>query len=120
MTLLLGLIVAVAVWRTDRRRPRTPLEPETAYRGVVRLARRLGFAPSPSQTAYEYARALGEVLPRARVDLHTVARAKVEVAYGRQQLGADRLRALRAAQRRLRVALLGLLVRRRALRRRWR
>ena len=120
VTLLLGLIVAVAAWRTDRRRPRTPLEPETAYRGVVRLARRLGFAPSPSQTAYEYARALGEVLPSARVDLHTVARAKVEVAYGRQQLGADRLQALRAAQRRLRVALLGLLVRRRALFRRWR
>lgn len=118
-TLLLGLMVGFLAWRTGRRGSPGPVEPESAYRGVVRLARRLGFAPSPSQTAYEYARALGEILPNARLDLQTVARAKVEVAYGRQHLGADRLHALRAAQRRLRVALLGLLVRRRALFRRW-
>ena len=56
---------------------------------------------------------LAEVLPNARPDLQTVARAKVEVAYGRREIPADRLRAIRDAQRRLRVALLGLVFRRR-------
>ena len=120
VTLLLGLMIGLLAWRTGRRRVVAAVEPERAYRGVVRLAQRLGFAPRPSQTAYEYARALGEILPNARLDLQTVARAKVEVAYGRQHLGEDRLHALRAAQRRLRVALLRLLLRRRALFRRWR
>jgi hypothetical protein len=47
-----------------------------------------------------------------------VARAKVEVAYGRGRLGEDRLRGLRDAQRRLRVALLALAFRRRERRER--
>jgi hypothetical protein len=41
-----------------------------------------------------------------------VARAKVEVAYGRRTLGADGIRALRDAQRRLRLGLLRLALRR--------
>ena len=47
-----------------------------------------------------------------------MARAKVEVAYGRGELGDDRLRTLRDAQRRLRVALLALVFRRRERRER--
>ncbi len=42
----------------------------------------------------------------------TVARAKVETAYGRQVLGAERMASLQSAQRRLRVALLRLAFRR--------
>jgi hypothetical protein len=84
----------------------------------VGLARRFGFAPRPSQTVFEYSAALGEVLPNARPDLQTVARAKVEVAYGRGRLGEDRLRSLRDAQRRLRIALLALILHRRERRER--
>jgi hypothetical protein len=82
------------------------------YAGVGRLAARFGFGPRPTQTAYEYAAALGDVLPDIRPELHTVAAAKVEVAYGRRTLGEDRIRALRESYRRLRIAMLRLLFRR--------
>jgi hypothetical protein len=48
----------------------------------------------------------------AKPELETVARAKVEVAYGRSTLSDARLRALRDAHRRLRVTLLRLAFRR--------
>ena len=51
-------------------------------------------------------------------ELEVVARAKVESVYAREILGEERLEGLRAAQRRLRVALLRLLVHRRDRRRR--
>jgi hypothetical protein len=70
------------------------------------LAGRFGFGPRPQQTVYEYAGALGEVVPTARVELTTVARAKVEVAYGRHELGEDRLRIVGDAYRRIRLAVL--------------
>ncbi len=115
--MVVGLLLAVAMGALAfvawQRGPRKPVEPDAAWRGVVGLARRFGFAPRPNQTVYEYSAALGEVLPNARPDLQTVARAKVEVAYGRRQLPDERMRAIRDAQRRLRVALLGLLFRRR-------
>jgi transglutaminase-like putative cysteine protease len=101
--------VAFAAWQ---RGPRGPTTPDGAYDGVTRLATRLGFGPRPTQTAYEYAAALGDVLPNIRPELQTVATAKVEVAYGRRTLGEDRIRALRASYRRLRVSLLRLLFRR--------
>lgn len=113
----LGLLLAIAMGALAfiawQRGPRTTVEPDTVYRSLVGLARRFGFAPRPSQTIFEYTGALGEILPGARPDLQTVADAKVEVAYGRRELGPERLRSLRDAQRRLRVAMLGLLFRRR-------
>jgi transglutaminase-like putative cysteine protease len=113
--LLLALVaVLFVVWQ---RGPRGELTAESAWRSISRLAGRFGFGPRPTQTVYEYAGALGDVLPMARPELQTVARAKVEVAYGHRQLGADRLTALRDAQRRLRVALLRLAFRRRRPRR---
>jgi transglutaminase-like putative cysteine protease len=120
--IVIGLLLAIAmgglVFLAWQRGPRTAAEPDAVWRGVVGLARRLGFAPRPSQTVFEYSSSLGEILPNARPDLQTVARAKVEVAYGRGQLGDDRLRSLRDAQRRLRVALLRLVLRRRERRER--
>ena len=116
--LLLAIVVGGLAFLAWQRGPRTTSEPEIVWRSIVRLAGRFGFAPRPSQTVFEYTSALGEVLPNARPDLQTVARAKVEVAYGRGHLGDDRLRSLRDAQRRLRVALLGLLFRRRERRER--
>jgi len=95
-----------------RRGPRGPTHPETAWRGVVGLASRFGWAPRPTQTPYEYAGALSEVLPVARPDLYTVATAKVEVVYGRHTLDHDRLARVRLAQRRLRITLLRLIFRR--------
>ena len=77
-----------------------------------RLAARFGFGPRPTQTAYEYATALGEVLPGIRPELETVATAKVEVAYGGRVLEDDRIRALRDSYAKLRVGLLRLLFRR--------
>lgn len=103
------LVVAFLAWR---RGPRGPTTPEGAYAGVTRLASRFGFGPRPTQTAFEYASALGDVLPNVRPDLETVAAAKVEVAYGRRTLGEDRIRALRESYRKLRVSLLRLLFRR--------
>jgi hypothetical protein len=69
---------------------------------------------------YEYAGALADELPMVRPELETVARAKVEVAYGARSLADDRLATLRAAHRRLRVQLLRLVARRRDRPRRWR
>ncbi len=109
--LLLGVAVLVAflAWR---RGPRGPTTPEGVYAGVGRLAARFGFGPRPTQTAYEYAASLGDILPNARPELQTVAAAKVEVAYGRRTLGAERIAALRESYRRLRVAMLRLFIRR--------
>ncbi len=104
----MGLLAVVAY----RRGPRD-VNPDTAYRGVTRLAARFGFGPRPTETVYEYATSLGEVLPIARRELQTVAHAKVEVAYGRRELEPDAIRALRNAVGRLRIALLRLAFRRR-------
>ncbi len=112
VALLLAIIVAAFALVAWRRGPRGPVSADGAYGMVTRLASRLGFAPRPNQTVYEYSSALAEVLPGARPELETVARAKVEVAYGGRRLGDDRLSALRDAQRRLRISLLRLALRR--------
>jgi len=107
--ILVGSAVLVA-WRRSRTRQ---VQPEAVYSGVTRLAGRLGFRPRPTETVFEYTSALAGVLPRVRPDLQTVANAKVEVAYGRADLPAHRIVALREAQRHLRLGLLRLLFRRR-------
>jgi len=101
--------IALVAWR---RGPRGEVTPDRAYASLTRLASRLGFGPRPTQTVYEYAGVLSEVLPQSRPEIQTVAQAKVEVAYGRRMLGDDRMAALREAQRRLRVGLLRLVFRR--------
>jgi hypothetical protein len=109
LAVIVGAVAAVA-WG---RGPRGPVSADDAYRSIARLATRLGFAPRPTQTIYEYAGALANELPMVRPELETVAHAKVEVAYGGRVLGDDRLASLRTAHRRLRVQLLRLLTRRR-------
>jgi transglutaminase-like putative cysteine protease len=110
IAIILGLAMASLAYAAYRRGPRE-VTPDGAWRSVTGLARRLGFGPGPTQTVYEYAASLGEVIPSARPELQTVARAKVEVAYGHRVLNADRLHALRAATGRLRVSLLRLALR---------
>jgi transglutaminase-like putative cysteine protease len=110
LLLLAGIgTVGFLAWR---RGPRSANTPEGVYASVAALARRFGFGPRPTQTAFEYATALGDVLPGVRPELQTVASAKVEVAYGRRELGDDRLKSLRDSYRRLRVSLLRLAFRR--------
>ncbi|MDQ6794060.1 MAG: DUF3488 and transglutaminase-like domain-containing protein [Chloroflexota bacterium] len=114
MLIAVGAIAFVA-WQ---RGPRGAVTPESVWQSIGRTAARFGFGPMPTQTVYEYAGSLGEMLPASRPELETVARAKVEVAYGRRELGADRLAPLRDASRRLRLNLLRLAFRRRERRER--
>jgi transglutaminase-like putative cysteine protease len=107
--------VALASWR---RAPRKPMDPDVAWGALGRLASRFGFGPRPAQTVYEYAGMLGDAVPAVRAELQTVARAKVEVAYGRRELGLERLRSVGEAYRRLRLAMLRFGLRRLPRRRR--
>lgn len=108
--LLLGL--ALLLYAVARRAPRKPMHPDQAWGSLARLAARIGLGPRPSQTVYEYAGALGEAVPDARVELTTIARAKVEVAYGRAAIGSDRMKRVAEAYQRLRFALFGVILRR--------
>jgi transglutaminase-like putative cysteine protease len=112
ITLVLLLTVAIAAFLVWRRGPRGQVTPDSAWTGIGKLAARFGFGPRPTQTAYEYATALGEVLPAIRPELETVATARVESAYGRRVLEDDRIRAMREAYAKLRVGLLRLFFRR--------
>ena len=109
LSLLLGG-AALLAWAYLRRAP--PPAPDLAYRGVARLAGRFGYGPRPTQTAYEYAGSLGELVPRVRTDLEVVARAKVQATYAARPAADDLLAGLRDAYRRVRVGLLRLAVRR--------
>ena len=111
---MIGAIIAalggLALFAAYRRMPTT--EPELAYKGVTSLATRLGYGPRPSQTAYEFAAGLGELVPVAQQDLHLIATAKVEATYGRRTAGDGLLRSLGLAYRRVRFGLLRLMIRR--------
>jgi transglutaminase-like putative cysteine protease len=115
---LLLLAIAVVAFAARRRGPRRAMHPDQAWGGLGRLAGRFGFGPRPQQTVYEYAGSLGDLVPGSRVEVGTVARAKVEVAYGRHELGEDRMRSVGDAYRRLRLAVLRAGVARRLRRRR--
>ncbi len=115
VVLLVGVgALAFVAWQ---RGPRGEVTPDAVWRGLARTAARFGFGPRPQQTVYEYAGSLGEMMPANRPELQTVARAKVEVAYGRREVGGDAIRGLRDAQRRLRLGLLRLALRRGARKR---
>ena len=120
LAIVLAVLVAILVGALGLvawlRGPRGELTPDAAWLTLSRFASRLGFAPRPTQTIYEYASTLGELVPIAQADLHTVAEAKVEVAYARVRLGGERLGAVRDATRRLRISLLRLALRRRGRR----
>lgn len=113
IALMLAAVVGGLAFIAWQRGPRGGTTADHAYRTVTRIAARLGFGPRPSQTVFEYSGALGELLPIAKPELETVAAAKVETVYGHVQLSDERLRALRDAERRLRMNLLRLAFRRR-------
>ncbi|HEY4190664.1 MAG TPA: transglutaminase domain-containing protein [Candidatus Limnocylindrales bacterium] len=117
IALILVVGFAALAFAALRRTPNKPMHPDKAWGSLASLAARFGLGPKPSQTVYEYAGALGDAVPGARVELTTIARAKVEVAYGQRDLGVDRLKRIAEAYQRLRFAILGVVVRR-VLRRR--
>ena len=94
------------------RGPRGELSPDAAWKNLSRTASRFGFAPRPTQTVYEYAGTLGELVPVAERDIQTVATAKVETAYAGVRVAGARMDAVRDATRRLRISLLRLAFRR--------
>jgi transglutaminase-like putative cysteine protease len=112
IAILLLIGIGALALTARRRAPRKPMHPDQAWGSLGRLAGRFGFGPRPTQTVYEYAGMLGDAVPTVRAELSTVARAKVEVAYGRQELGVERLRSIGEAYRRLRFAILRLGLRR--------
>jgi hypothetical protein len=118
ITVILVIGVLALAYAAIRRAPTKPMHPDKAWGSLARLAARLGIGPRPSQTVYEYAGVLGDEVPAVRVEVTTLARAKVEVAYGHRDLGTDRLKRIAAAYHRLRLALIGLIVRRGLRRRR--
>jgi transglutaminase-like putative cysteine protease len=108
---ILALIIALALFVLWRRRSRRLEDPEAVYRGLVKLASRLGYRPQPTQTVYEYTGMLADIVPQARDSLGVVATATVEVTYGKRQISGERLVFLATAQHSIRQALLGLALR---------
>jgi len=109
---LLGLLVLAAAFVAWWRGPRGEVSAERAWSSLSRAAGRLGVRQRPTQTIYEYASALGDLVPVARSDLRTVADATVEATYGGTDLAPGRLVAVRLAMRRLRLSMFRLVVRR--------
>ena len=113
IVLVAVLIVGFGIAGYSVRERRKPMQtPEVVFGGMARLAARFGYGQRPTQTAYEYADALGEVIPAARDELALVARVKVETQYARRTPAPDVLLAVRHAYRRIRVRLLALIFRR--------
>jgi hypothetical protein len=103
-------LFGLALWSAAKRIP--PTQPEVAYRGIARLAARLGYGPRPAQTVYEFASGLGQLVPVAQDDLKLIATAKVEATYGRREPADSMLRSLGIAYRRVRLGLFRLIMRR--------
>jgi transglutaminase-like putative cysteine protease len=118
IALILAIGIGALAFASYRRTPNKPMHPDHAWGSLGRLATRFGLGPRPSQTVFEYAGALADEVPAARIELTTIARAKVEVAYGRQELASDRLKRIAQAYHRLRFALLSVVLRRGLRRRR--
>ena len=107
---------AFVAWQRGPRRGTTA---DHAYRTVTRLASRFGFGPRPTQTVYEYAGRPRGGAARSRDPSSRPWRGpRSRPPTAGRILGADRLQALREAERRLRVSLLRLAFRRRERRRR--
>lgn len=110
--LLLAAVLLVLLATFRRRRQGGAATPDAEYDRMTRLAARLGYANNPSQTVYEYAGALGEVLPGIKTELFVVAHAKVESTYARRVPSGATVEALRNAYRKVRLGLFRLVLRR--------
>ena len=90
LLLVSGVLVAVALLALLAvalfRRSAAPAAPDAVYGTVARIAGRLGYGPRPSQTVYEYASSLGDILPTVAARAHA----------RRDRQGGVRVRAPRA------------------------
>jgi transglutaminase-like putative cysteine protease len=100
-----AIVVAVCLVLLSRRRRRPGVGGDQTFERVARLAARLGYAPRPSQTAYEYAGSLAEIVPALKPELQVVATAKVEATYGRRAPTKASLASIHAAYARIRRSL---------------
>jgi transglutaminase-like putative cysteine protease len=112
MAIFVGVLLVAGLLVLFARRRRLPGGGRTTYDSVTRMAARLGYAPLPSQTAYEYADRLAVVVPAVRDELHVVATAKVEAIYARREPSPLLKLRLLQAYRRVRMSLLRLMLRR--------
>jgi transglutaminase-like putative cysteine protease len=101
--------LAFLLWR---RRTRRQPDVVAVYTRMTRLAGWFGFPPRASQTVFEYTGSLADIVPEARPELESVARAKVEATYRPVALDRERLQAVAEAYRKLRLKLTRLLFRR--------
>ena len=113
LAVLLLVVIGGGMALYARRRRSPVLSGTQTFDRVARLAARMGYAPRPSQTAYEYAGTLSDVVPAIRQELHVVAQAKVESTYARREPSISAVRAIADAYARIRRGLLRLFFRRR-------
>jgi len=115
-SLAIGVFVAVLALAGGlivfARRRRLPGGGQMTYDSVARIATRFGYAPAPSQTAYEYADRLAMVVPSVSDELRVVATAKVESVYARREPSEQLKVRLMIAYRRVRMSLVRLFIRR--------
>jgi transglutaminase-like putative cysteine protease len=103
-----GLMAVVALLLLLRLRRLPGTDGSLAFGRIASLAARLGHGRHPTQTEYEYAATLSDVLPTVRDDLFVVARASVEQRYAQRGPAEGAWAVLRRAYARVRVALLRL------------
>ena len=113
LPLIVGGIAAVGLaFLLWRRRTRRQPDVVAVYTRMTRLAGWFGFPPRASQTVFEYTGSLADIVPEARPELESVARAKVEATYRPVALDRERLQAVADAYRKIRLKLTRLLFRR--------
>jgi hypothetical protein len=113
MLLLLPFVLTLVALGVAYRRLRSVpgRDADLLYRAIAGLAARVGYGARPAQTPYEFTSALTRVVPGASEDLQAVARAKVEATYARRPPEGDALDALVESFRRVKRALVGLVLR---------
>ena len=109
-------LIAFGAWRWIRaRRSFRFLAPaDVQWQRLALAANRAGVSRSSSETIYEYAGWLEEQLPAHRVDIRAIADGKVLQSYSGRWIGAEAVRLLERAWRRLQLPLVWLAVRRQA------
>jgi len=110
------LVVAGAIWwrwRRSGRRLRFLAPGERQWAMLLQAADRASVSQRGSETDYEYAGWLEEQIPTRRVEIHTIADAKVWGSYSGRGMSFDTVDRMQDAWRRLRIPFAWLAIRRR-------
>ena len=103
--IVIGLAVLGLTWLRQYGEFSTP---EMAFRRIRRLVTYLGIPCPPSQTPYEFAQTLSELLPDNKEDIDLICRMFVEKRYGRSNPTAFEIMRMLPAWTRIKRSLLGL------------